>query len=156
MTDPQYDDAAWYVYLLERQPEPPNPFVEGDQPKQLPTRGQGVRHYYVGMTNNLKGRLYHHNSGQVRATKGQFWQIVAYATLDKRAEAACLEAWLKNGDTRRKREDFRLWLSPRCVSRTSHSKDLLGKAQLWKAQRDLRRNFGLNRKGVPHNAVQST
>jgi putative endonuclease len=70
-----------YVYILQSQIEP--------------TR------YYVGITDELRNRLQHHNAGKVTHTsKYAPWRINTYVAFSDEARAALFEKYLKSGSGR--------------------------------------------------------
>jgi len=71
----------FYVYILESLAAP--------------------RHYYTGFTENLHGRLDHHNSGSVPHTaKYRPWQIKTALAFIDRDQALNFERYLKTGSGR--------------------------------------------------------
>ena len=56
---------------------------------------------YIGLTENIKKRLYDHNSGSSSHTrKYRPWKIVACIGVEKRETAAKLEKYMKSGSGR--------------------------------------------------------
>jgi len=85
-------NGIYYVYLL---------YLDG---VEAPAVGcSGSRDTYVGMAPDPHMRLQKHNSGSVTATRGRKWRLKALVPCRSRSEAAIVERWLKNGDTRQKR-----------------------------------------------------
>ena len=87
--------SGWCVYLLAER-----------ELYTLPPARQGIRDTYVGMTNDLTARLQSHNHGDVRSTRGRTWIVCAMISCKSRQDAAALEAYLKVGSSRQKREAF--------------------------------------------------
>lgn len=87
--------GTYLIYLLE---------VLGPS-DTLPT-GQGSRHFYVGMTNDLSKRMAEHAFGRVKSTHHCRWQLVAVADCGSQYECALVERWLKTGKSRDKRQQF--------------------------------------------------
>ena len=53
--------------------------------------------YYKGQTTNLEERLFRHNNGYEKSTKGgSHWELVWYAEKPDRSSAMILEKKLKN------------------------------------------------------------
>jgi putative endonuclease len=70
-----------YVYILESG-------VRGD-------------HYYVGLTDDLRGRLDKHNSGEVPHTsKFKPWRLKTYIAFSDETQAVLFERYLKSGSGR--------------------------------------------------------
>lgn len=115
----------WYVYLLH---------LDGID---LPSKGQaGSRDTYVGITPYPEARLHAHNAGQVTATRGRKWQMVARMRCSDRATAALVERWLKTGDSRDKRQRMALGVSAIGVVWESITAELIAGAARWKQQRE--------------------
>lgn len=71
-------DHVTYVYLLRSLPRP--------------------RKTYVGMTDDICGRLTKHNEGGVPSTvRFKPWEMVAYVAVTDRDRAAALERYFKSG-----------------------------------------------------------
>jgi putative endonuclease len=71
----------FYVYILQSQTEP--------------------QRFYTGLTNDLRTRLKHHNSGRIlHTTKWKPWQLKTYIALGDRNRAARLERYLKSASGR--------------------------------------------------------
>ncbi len=52
--------------------------------------------YYIGQTNDLEDRIYRHNAGYNKSTKGRGpWAVVYSQPFESRAEAVALERKLK-------------------------------------------------------------
>ncbi len=65
-----------FVYLLESQKD---------------------QQFYIGQTNNLKGRLEKHNAGQVKSTAKRIpFKLIGFVKLPSRKEALGLEKTLKS------------------------------------------------------------
>ena len=59
------------------------------------------RHFYVGLTGDVDGRLAAHNAGQVRHTaKYKPWTVRTYIAFSDRDRAIAFEAYLKSGSGR--------------------------------------------------------
>jgi putative endonuclease len=57
--------------------------------------------HYVGLTDDLKSRLIHHNSGDVPSTSGDRpWRIKTAVAFTDRQRAAAFERYLKSGSGR--------------------------------------------------------
>jgi predicted GIY-YIG superfamily endonuclease len=68
---------SWYVYFL---------------------KGVKTGYIYIGSTNDLKGRLFDHNSGLVQSTKSyKPFEIVAYVAVKSERKARELEKYFKTG-----------------------------------------------------------
>lgn len=66
---------------------------------------------YVGSTDNIERRFKHHNSGQVKSTKGRLpLKILFTETFDTLQEARKRELWWKSGAGRRKLKEFFIFL----------------------------------------------
>ncbi len=73
----QLVEVMYYVYILKSE--------------------QG-NHYYTGLTNNLKRRLFEHNSGYTKSTKAYIpYKIVYKEIFSTRTEARVREKFLKSG-----------------------------------------------------------
>ena len=60
-------------------------------------KSQKIDRNYIGQTKNITKRIYLHNSGQVKSTKGYApWKIVCIIEKTTRSEAMILEKKLKN------------------------------------------------------------
>jgi putative endonuclease len=71
----------FYVYILQSQTEP--------------------HRFYTGLTNDLRTRVKHHNSGRIlHTTKWKPWQLKTYIALGDRNRAARLERYLKSASGR--------------------------------------------------------
>jgi putative endonuclease len=58
-------------------------------------------HFYVGLTDNLRGRLAKHNSGEVPHTsKYRPWRIKTYVAFSSNERATAFERYLKSGSGR--------------------------------------------------------
>lgn len=124
--------CKWGVYVIRRKDRP-----------DLKDSGQGNKLYYAGMTNNFLKRLTQHNAGKVSATKGHQWELVAFAPQRNRADAATLEAWMKVGDSRGKREKLIAAMDLSPYEETRALSHLLGSARAWKVGRELRAGMGM-------------
>ncbi len=63
--------------------------------------------YYTGQTDNIKNRLYRHNSGLSLSTKsGKPWEIVYQIQFFSRSEAMLLELKIKKRGAKRYLEDI--------------------------------------------------
>lgn len=52
---------------------------------------------YIGSTEDVNNRIYRHNQGKVKSTKGyKPWKLLEYREFDSRAEAVQNERFLKN------------------------------------------------------------
>ncbi len=62
-----------------------------------------TKKYYIGSTDNLEGRLKHHNAGLTPSTKSgaPFWEIKYIETLDDRTSALKRELEIKNKKSRK-------------------------------------------------------
>jgi putative endonuclease len=73
--------SFFYVYILQSQTEP--------------------HRFYTGLTNDLRTRVKHHNSGRIlHTTKWKPWQLKTYIALGDRNRAARLERYLKSASGR--------------------------------------------------------
>jgi len=71
----------FYVYILQSQTEP--------------------QRFYTGLTNDLRMRFKHHDSGRILHTaKWKPWQPKTYIALGDRTRAARLERYLKSASGR--------------------------------------------------------
>ncbi|HXN63696.1 MAG TPA: GIY-YIG nuclease family protein [Candidatus Acidoferrales bacterium] len=62
---------------------------------------QGPKHFYTGITDNLKTRLSAHNSGTVTHTaKYRPWRIKTYIAFTDEGRAISFEKYLKSGSGR--------------------------------------------------------
>ena len=60
-----------------------------------------AKHFYTGVTDNLKARLSAHNSGAVTHTaKYRPWRIKSYVAFSDEARASAFEKYLKSGSGR--------------------------------------------------------
>lgn len=70
-----------YVYVIETMAEP--------------------KHYYVGLTEDLKARLAGHNAGRSKHTASlKPWGLVWYGAFSTRAKAEAFERYLKSASGR--------------------------------------------------------
>jgi predicted GIY-YIG superfamily endonuclease len=61
----------------------------------------GVEHYYVGVTEDLRARLKKHNSGEVPHTsKFVPWKIKTYIAFSDEKQAVAFEKYLKSASGR--------------------------------------------------------
>lgn len=59
------------------------------------------KHYYTGITDNLKARITKHNSGKVKHTsKFKPWKLKTYIAFDDIKRALDFEKYLKSGSGR--------------------------------------------------------
>jgi predicted GIY-YIG superfamily endonuclease len=151
--DEAIEPAAWYVYLLRRITPQCINLDTGELTPVLKCTGSGNRLYYVGMTNTLTNRLARHNAGEVPSTRGQQWELMAYAKCATRKEAALLERWLKNGDSRKKRENFIRQLGYATTCRDAESLQYIRVAQYWSAKQLLTRNFNVAQRKASTDAI---
>lgn len=124
------DRGVWCVYLLLNKSIP-----------EAHRYGQGNRVYYVGMTNHLSNRLQEHYSGRSLATKGGDWCLAAVITVLDRTQAATLEAWLKSGNSRQKREEMKGLFGSGSVSTVAFRQAFKDRAWLWSARRHFKRTI---------------
>ena len=62
---------------------------------------QNSRHFYVGITDDLRERLAKHNAGEVPHTsKYRPWQIRTYVAFSDEHQAIAFEKYLKSGSGR--------------------------------------------------------
>ena len=60
-----------------------------------------LKHFYVGMTDNLRARLAKHNAGEVPHTsKYGPWRIKTYVAFSDEGQAVAFEKYLKSGSGR--------------------------------------------------------
>ena len=68
---------------------------------------KSLEKYYTGQTNNLKDRLYRHNSGwQKHTKKGTPWKLVWSRSCKNREEAVKLESRIKKRGAKRFLEEI--------------------------------------------------
>lgn len=86
-----------YVYLLVR--------IDGNGLERSPSSDNGWQHIrnYVGVTEDRDRRLTEHNAGETTATAGFKWKMFATMECRSREEADMVEAWMKDGESYRKR-----------------------------------------------------
>ena len=71
----------FYVYILQSEADPAR--------------------FYTGLTDDLRTRLKHHNSGRiVHTSKWKPWRLKSYIALSNRSRAAQLERYLKSASGR--------------------------------------------------------
>jgi len=71
----------FYVYILQSEADP--------------------QRFYAGLTDDLRIRLKHHNSGRILHTaKWKPWRLKTYIALSDRSRAAQLERYLKSASGR--------------------------------------------------------
>jgi putative endonuclease len=71
----------WYVYLLQ---------------------SEKTEQYYIGQTDNLKGRFKEHNNGEVSSTrKVRPWKLIGFEIHDSRSSARFREYQLKHHSGRK-------------------------------------------------------
>ena len=62
---------------------------------------EDAKHFYTGITDDLKGRLSMHNSGEVTHTaKHRPWRIKSYVAFTDESRAYAFEKYLKSGSGR--------------------------------------------------------
>lgn len=87
-----YKPKNWGCYVIVNE----QPAIEGLERKR-------AKQFYTGISNNIRKRLWDHNNGRCKATRGRAWKLVASITGLTQGEASELERWLKRGETRYKR-----------------------------------------------------
>lgn len=121
------EPGQWVVYLICVKPE-----------TLLKTSGQGCRQSYVGMTNNFPKRLYEHNKGANKSTRGRSWEVSFVLHVDDRKQAAALEQWMKVGDTNKKRHRFQAIRELSGTEQSRHVHLIITEALCWQGTKNLR------------------
>jgi predicted GIY-YIG superfamily endonuclease len=128
-------NGLYWVYLL---------YAEG---VEVPAVGcSGSRDTYVGMAPDPYIRLQKHNSGQVNATRGRAWKLKALVPCKCRAEAAIVERWLKNGDTRQKRLRMATTFHKVIKAEDHVVREFISDALIWNDVRTVRKQYNHEQK----------
>lgn len=122
--------SVWYVYIIQQVDNP-----------DLKMSGRGSRLYYVGISPDPTRRLVEHNNGENRSTSGGKWHLVTTLPFSDKETAALVEKWLKNGDTRQKREGI-INSSLTGMSREKIAGFAYWEANRWRMRRAARRGTG--------------
>jgi len=139
MTKKPKNSGIWHVYLLL-----------DISAAGKPRTGRGNRATYVGITNDVNARLAKHNAGEVASTKHTQWNLLAKLPCSDQNTAAVIERWLKTGDSLEKRHEFETFFSVGGNIQQAHVDYFTRKAQLWAAQRHLRKTLKTTVKPTTH------